>query len=628
MKKILLFLAFFVSLSGFSQNDTIDLFKHVPPSGLLKSLKKTKRNLNRNEAGRAKLKKRNRFKFGNRHSAEMTEFEIFAHGAKIKTTKTDAVSYKKGKHYVADKGRFGAVSISDDGTLVTGKLDSMTLTENGEVPDSTLALPYDNETEPTIPGTPAEQAPQGTPLLELKNLPIETERNIPYYAGPVSCKHVRMYFEISHSYFLNAGSVQKAVDNFSSVFAQVAALYIREGIIIQISSIKVWDTPDPYISMTSSSAILLAFATNNYLKPEASTYDLGHFIDFSSGTHTNLGGIAYTGGLNNPNAKYGYSNIFGGVPSTPSYSWTVGCIAHEIGHNFGSKHTQWCGWELSEGVFGPIDSCAQCEPVNGVACRTAQDRKCIVGTIMSYCHICCCNGGIDFSLGFGLLPGNAIRSGLAISNVPCVGTPPPPSCVWALTSDWGPCQPDGFRYRTAASTPVGCTGPNPFELKQSCINIPPCIFDSVCVNGAWVFSAKNSPCTGCFPTNSKPCTIPLPFKVKFTGTTFTGNNDLTVRDTLNAIDGKTSTRYLTSGPCTITYTFSQPVTRTSVTLVSGYNNVDFNETMTLVVDGVNVPLNYVKSTNFVRGINVTGREFRMTTTGKGNVSRILEYQLR
>ena len=34
------------------------------------------------------------------------------------------------------------------------------------------------------------------------------------------------------------------------------------------------------------------------------------------------------------------------------------CFAHELGHNFGANHTQWCGWE-----GGPIDNCANYEEV-------------------------------------------------------------------------------------------------------------------------------------------------------------------------------------------------------------------------------------------------------------------------
>lgn len=95
----------------------------------------------------------------------------------------------------------------------------------------------------------------------------------------------------------------------------------------------------------------------------------------------------------------------------PNYSWTTTVVTHELGHNIGSKHTHWCGWP-----GGAIDNCEDTEgdcapgppPTNG-------------GTIMSYCHLK--SYGINFSKGFGPLPGNLIRE--KVSQAGCLG----PCCV-------------------------------------------------------------------------------------------------------------------------------------------------------------------------------------------------------
>jgi hypothetical protein len=97
--------------------------------------------------------------------------------------------------------------------------------------------------------------------------------------------------------------------------------------------------------------------------------------------------------------KHAFSNIYNTYSTVPTYSWTVNVFAHEMGHNLGSNHTQWCGW-----TGGALDNCYTTEggcaagpaPVNG-------------GTIMSYCHL---SGvvGVNFSNGFGTQPGNKIRS--------------------------------------------------------------------------------------------------------------------------------------------------------------------------------------------------------------------------
>jgi hypothetical protein len=99
-------------------------------------------------------------------------------------------------------------------------------------------------------------------------------------------------------------------------------------------------------------------------------------------------------------------------------------------------------------------------------------------------------------------------------------------------------------------------------------------------------------------------------------------------DTAKAVDGNEATRWLTAGPTTLTWTFAQPVTRTQVYLSSGYNGGSPNQTLTLTVDGVNVPLGFDKKIKFTKAINVSGKRFVLTTTGTGNISRIFEISLK
>ena len=105
------------------------------------------------------------------------------------------------------------------------------------------------------------------------------------------------------------------------------------------------------------------------------------------------------------------------------------------------------------------------------------------------------------------------------------------------------------------------------------------------------------------------------------GTPYTGYSRA---DTAKAVDGNETTRFLTTGSTTLTWTFSQPTTRTQVYLSSGYNGGSFNQTVTLTVDGVNVPLGYSPVSKFTKAINATGKRFVLTTTGQGGISRIFE----
>lgn len=233
-----------------------------------------------------------------------------------------------------------------------------------------------------------------------------------------SCKKVRIYFEADFDLYKKSGnSVSVASTFISGFFNIVAQIYAAEGITVEISKIFVWTANDPYINETSPSMFLLNFATN---RPVAGVNgNLAHMV---STRNPNLGGIAYTGVLCSNQTVHGLSNIYYSYSALPTYSWTVGCVTHEIGHNFGSKHTHWCGWSLPNGTTGRIDSCYAGEANNGVSCGTVTKAR--TGTIMSYCHITL--GGINFNLGFGTLPGNVIRNGLnaatCISSSTCLGT--------------------------------------------------------------------------------------------------------------------------------------------------------------------------------------------------------------
>ena len=109
------------------------------------------------------------------------------------------------------------------------------------------------------------------------------------------------------------------------------------------------------------------------------------------------------------------------------------------------------------------------------------------------------------------------------------------------------------------------------------------------------------------------------------GTPYTGYSRA---DTAKAVDGNETTRFLTTGPTTLTWTFSAPTTRTQVYLSSGFNGGSPNQTLTLTVDGVNVDLAFDKKVKFTKAINATGRRFVLTTTGQGGISRIFEISLK
>jgi len=103
----------------------------------------------------------------------------------------------------------------------------------------------------------------------------------------VACRAVQVYFEADYAIYTAQGSNMTTATNFvNALFGQVAVLYDNEGIDIQISQLKIWNTADPYISTTSTKDMLTAFTTQ---VGTAFTGDLAHLI---SGRPLG-GGVAY-----------------------------------------------------------------------------------------------------------------------------------------------------------------------------------------------------------------------------------------------------------------------------------------------------------------------------------------------
>jgi hypothetical protein len=220
------------------------------------------------------------------------------------------------------------------------------------------------------------------------------------------CKTVSVFFECDYQMYLDNGSNVTNVTNYvTSFFNQVATLYQNENVDIQISEIFVWTTPDPYRTLTTTASILQAYDINR-----GSNYNgnLAHFLT----TRNVGGGIAYVNVLCNKSYAHGVSMVYNSFETYPTFSWTVECVAHELGHNFGSNHTQWCGWVRPDGTTGPLDNCA---PVEGV-CNPTGAAPITGGTIMSYCHQT--GYGINFANGFGQLPGNVLRTN--VTNATCL----------------------------------------------------------------------------------------------------------------------------------------------------------------------------------------------------------------
>lgn len=232
---------------------------------------------------------------------------------------------------------------------------------------------------------------------------------------------VKMYYVCDYQMFLDKGSVSNVVNFVTLVFNEVNLLYANANLQLALTAnMYVYDTPDPYRTYTTSQTaeILTAFGTD--IKNDLRGGNLAQLLSTRTPV---MGAIAWVNVLCQPyepgshSGRYAFSELENSYNNVPIYSWTVEVIAHETGHNFGSSHTQACVWPVfSNGVLGAIDSCVDAE--QGSCFSQTQPNP--NGTIMSYCHIPQ-GGAINFTIGFGQLPGDTIR--LRYSQALCIDNP-------------------------------------------------------------------------------------------------------------------------------------------------------------------------------------------------------------
>ena len=250
-----------------------------------------------------------------------------------------------------------------------------------------------------------------SPVVNAGQAPTAHVSSVP----PVLCKKVRFYWEGDyHLYNYNFANNLINVQNYlTGLFNVVATLYQNEGIIVELSKSYVWTSTDPYSNTTSNDGLNTFKSHWNGLGDNFDG-DLAHLI---AGGTTNNGGVAFILNFDQCNRPYayGYSNVYGTFQQYPNYTWDAQVVTHETGHNFGSNHTHWCGWNTGPAnSCGAIDNCAAFDA--GSSCTTCPSTYNIntlppgfTGTIMSYCYLK--NGiGVDFVNGFGPLPQAVIRN--------------------------------------------------------------------------------------------------------------------------------------------------------------------------------------------------------------------------
>lgn len=341
---------------------------------------------------------------GNNYEVELYSYDLLSLDCKLMTNGDTEVQYDPGVYYrgvIKDIGGVVAFSFFEDdiiGLISTkkGKLLNIGKPLKGALNEYVVYNSNDVKSPPNIT-CQAEELPEYASQLESMYQTVASSSRMG------DC--VNIYIEGDFALHESKGGVTQAADYLTGLWNPVATLFDNESIEVNISEIFIWDTSDSY--NTNAGVALDEFMA---LRP---TYNgnLAHLVAFSA-NGSNLSGIAYVDVICSNNFGYGVSRINNGYNHLPSYSWAVNVLTHELGHNLGSPHTQWCGWP-----GGPIDGCVGSEANNGVSCSDGPIPT-NGGTIMSYCNVNF-SVGINFNNGFGTLPGDLIRSNVASAS--CLG---------------------------------------------------------------------------------------------------------------------------------------------------------------------------------------------------------------
>lgn len=212
-----------------------------------------------------------------------------------------------------------------------------------------------------------------------------------------SVKPVRIALEADYALLHNRGGQQATAQYLSALFNQLATLYANESVSLVLSQLIVPDLP--MYDFSVGNYALLEELTRNHANQD---FDLLQLVGLSA---NNPESASYLDGLCTRDFRVAYCALEPAFSNVPTHSWALSNLAHELGHQFGAHHTQWCGW-----LGGAIESCSSglegdCSPA-----QTAT-RLQAGSTLMSYCLL---NGApASFAAGFGRLPGQLIRERIA-----------------------------------------------------------------------------------------------------------------------------------------------------------------------------------------------------------------------
>jgi hypothetical protein len=292
------------------------------------------------------------------------------------------VTYRPGLHYADGRAAFSFTHTGVGGVFPTPRGDYVL----GKLGDSGYYVFYNDADLLKPPGFRCS-----TPDFPVFDPPPVQERTAD------DCYAAAIVYDLDRFMYQDYGGEQGAIDYLHLVHNVLHSVFLNENLHLLISDVFVWSEPGPWPEGEAGAGDIL----DAYVNYRGVNFNgtLAHFLT----TRLNgLGGLAYLDVLcaqrEGSSIGCAFSNIGRDYQEFPLTSWTVEVVAHELGHNYGSPHTQWCGWE-----GGAIDGCVEPEG----DCLRPPMPPIGSGSIMSYCHLT--EVGVYLVNGFDVQPGNLIR---------------------------------------------------------------------------------------------------------------------------------------------------------------------------------------------------------------------------
>jgi hypothetical protein len=404
---------------------------------------------------------------GVRRTVVVTRHDVYAPDAKI-------VAIDGGKEVEVPRSKLvflwgtaegdGATSL-----LITVDPDTAAVSGSSATPDGSFdlmapsverpshLLARDGALRKTEPGSPSFECGFGDLPKDPVRAALRAARQSAFVPQVLSSLHSAVIAVDTDNEFMGtkfADNPTNAANYIAQLFAGTTAIYERDLFVRLLQGytvLRLSTTPDPYVQNTAGNADsaklneVSAYWNTNYPGIKRA------LVMMLSGKQPSGGwsGIAWIGGLCQNYYGLSFNQVF--RTGTTASASDFQLIGHEMGHNFGSPHTQCTDTSATTGIQ-PIDFCysAECgtswNPASGQVCpanftinpANGAPVTNVRGTLMSYCHLLggCSVTNVFHPQSISLAVGPDVDAAVGQCIFPIVGNPAP--TVTSLTPITGP----------------------------------------------------------------------------------------------------------------------------------------------------------------------------------------------